>query len=83
MATHQKTCTCCGGIQITVGAQIEMTHLDMPGIQVVLEKAAFTQVRSAAECAVLVEKALAEAGIFLSLSEHAAIGEALFALLKA
>ena len=82
MATQKQTRTCCGGVQITIDQHVQIEHLDMPGIQVVLAKESFADVHSAAECAVLVEKALAEAGILLSLPEHVEIGKMLFAMLK-
>ena len=73
---------CCGGIRITLAENIQIEHSDMPGIVITFAKEAFAAAKSAEDCALVAEKGIAEAGVFLSLNEHKAIGEAIFALLN-
>ena len=82
MATKKITRDCCGSIRITLDTEIHIEHLDMPGLTVALKKTAFGQAGNPEDCMQIAEKALADAGIFLSLDEHAEIGKTIFALLN-
>ena len=82
MSIKKSSRECCGGIRITLAENIQIKHSDMPGIVITFAKEAFAAAKSAEDCALVAEKGIAEAGVFLSLNEHAEIGKTIFALLN-